>query len=67
MPSRAILWAGMPVIGLPSNSTLPWLGLTRPMMVLSVVLLPTPLRPSSPTTSPRPTDRETPCRMWLLP
>ena len=27
---------------------LPWLGLTRPMMVLSVVLLPTPLRPSRP-------------------
>ena len=43
------------------------LGRTRPMMLLSVVLLPTPLRPSSPTTSPRRTSRETPSRMWLLP
>ena len=36
-------------------------------MAFSVVLLPTPLRPSKPTTSPRPTSNETPCRMWLLP
>jgi len=35
--------------------------------VLSVVLLPTPLRPSRPTTSPGPTSRLTPCRMWDLP
>jgi hypothetical protein len=29
--------------------------------------LPTPLRPSRPTTSPAPTLSETPCKMWLLP
>ena len=46
---------------------LPALGLTRPMMLLSVVLLPTPLRPIRPTTSPRPTSRETSLRIWLLP
>jgi hypothetical protein len=40
---------------------------TRPMMVLSVVLLPTPLRPKRPTTSPAPTCSVTPSRMWLLP
>src|SRR5579871_5065940 len=51
----------------PSKLIRPWLGCTSPMIVLRVVLLPTPLRPSSATTSPRPTHSETPCRIWLLP
>ncbi len=40
---------------------------TSPMIDFKVVLLPTPLRPSSPTTSPGATVSETPCRIWLLP
>ena len=36
----------------PSKRIRPWLGCTRPMIDFKVVLLPTPLRPSSPTTSP---------------
>src|SRR5215813_8002928 len=66
-PILANLCAGKFVTGLPANSTLPRVGWTSPMMVLSVVLLPTPLRPSRPTTSPRSTWSETPCKMWLLP
>src|SRR3981189_792437 len=34
-----------------------------PMMARSVVVLPTPLRPSSVTTSPSPTAKLMPCRM----
>ena len=65
--SAFAIGAGMLVIGRSPSITLPWLGCTRPMMVFSVVLLPTPLRPSRPTTSPLPTVSETPCKMWLLP
>src|SRR5688572_31679539 len=38
-----------------------------PMMALSVVVLPAPLRPSSVTTSPACTSKLTPCRMWDSP
>src|SRR5205823_3364615 len=37
---------------------------TMPMIDLSVVVLPAPLRPSSVTTSPSRTSNATPCRMW---
>src|SRR5512139_1770175 len=40
---------------------------TRPMMDFIVVVLPAPLRPSRVTTSPSPTSKSTPCRMWLSP
>ena len=49
------------------NVMLPAFGVTTPAMVLSVVDLPAPLRPSSVTSSPSPTFSDTPCRMWLLP
>ena len=51
---------GVALIEMPSNRTVPRLGRTSPMMVLSVVLLPTPLRPRSPTTSPGATLSDTP-------
>src|SRR5690606_36966359 len=38
-----------------------------PMIALSVVVLPAPLRPSKVTTSPGRTSKETPCRTWLSP
>src|ERR1700738_2874948 len=38
-----------------------------PMIDLSVVVLPAPLRPSSVTTSPGSTWNVTPCRMWDSP
>src|SRR5262249_44624186 len=38
-----------------------------PMIDLSVVVLPAPLRPSKVTTSPGSTSKVTPCRMWDSP
>src|SRR5690606_13191095 len=40
---------------------------TMPMMALSVVDLPAPLRPIKATTSPLPTSKETPCRICAAP
>ena len=60
MPRRASWWGGSPVTSRPSKITRPPDGRTRPITVLSVVLLPTPFRPSRPTTSPRATRSETP-------
>src|SRR5690242_8517131 len=51
----------------PRNSMLPSRRGTRPMIDLSVVVLPAPLRPSNVTTSPSRTSKSTPCRMWLSP
>ena len=47
-------------IGLPSNSMLPFCGSSTPEMVLSTVVLPAPLAPSTVTISPRGTSRLTP-------
>src|ERR1700732_4247453 len=51
----------------PSNSTTPALFLASPMIARSVVVLPTPLRPSSAAHSPAFTSRLTPWRMCSLP
>src|SRR5262249_47868850 len=51
----------------PSNSTVPRLLATKPMIARSVVVLPTPLRPSRAADSPGCTSRRTPCRMCSLP
>src|ERR1700730_3305544 len=51
----------------PSNATVPRLRGARPMMARSVVVFPTPLRPSKATHSPAFTSRFTPCRMCSLP
>src|SRR5262249_159245 len=51
----------------PRNRILPRRGGGRPRIVCSVVVLPIPLRPRSPTTSPGRTSSETPSRKWLAP
>src|SRR5215470_9553409 len=50
-----------------SNATLPRLFLVSPMMARSVVVLPTPFRPSSAAHSPGFTASVTPWRMWRRP
>ena len=47
MPRCATWWEAIPPISRPSKVTCPSDGRTSPITVLSVVLLPTPLRPSS--------------------
>src|SRR6478609_11609081 len=66
-PSRAIRSELERIVSLFSNRTEPWRLPTIPMIDLSVVVLPAPLRPSSVTTSPGRTSKLTPCRMWDSP
>src|SRR5579885_962720 len=63
MPSRAMASDGWPTVSRPSNETEPDRRPTMHMIDLRVVVLPTPLRPRSVTSSPRPICRPTPCRM----
>src|SRR5579859_794208 len=63
MPARPTLSDDRPMISLPSNRMLPVRRPVRPMMARKVVVLPTPLRPSSVTTSPFGTSKSMPCRM----
>src|SRR4051812_48718893 len=67
MPQRAIVFDCRPISSRPSNRTEPLRWPTMPMMDLSVVVLPAPLRPSSVTTSPPRTSNDAPCRMWDSP
>ena len=67
MPATAMAWLLRPAISTPSNFTEPARGVTTPIRLFSVVLLPAPLRPSSPTTSFCSTRSETSNRMWLSP
>ncbi len=60
MPARAIWYGAFPVTSAPFQVTRPRLGGVRPMMLRMVVVLPTPLRPSKQTHSPRRTSSETP-------
>ena len=55
MPAWAIAWLFLPAISTPSSTTLPVRGVTTPIRLFKVVLLPAPLRPSSATTSFRST------------
>src|SRR5215813_7081806 len=63
MPCRAIASEGWPTVSRPSKLTEPDRFSTMPMIDRNVVVLPTPLRPSRVTSSPRPTSKSTPCRM----
>ena len=63
MPCRAIAFDESPMSSRPSKCTEPERWPTIPMIDLSVVVLPAPLRPSSVTTSPARTSNVTPCRM----
>src|SRR6516225_4490332 len=63
MPSRAIRFEGSPVSSLPRKATEPRRCGTIPMIALSVVVLPAPLRPSRVTTSPSPSSKLIPCKI----
>src|SRR5581483_5248703 len=67
MPCRGTWCAAMPPRSVPSNETSPRERRISPMMARSVVVLPTPLRPSSAAASPGFTSRLTPCRICSLP
>ena len=62
MPVRTIVGVGRWVIGAPSKRIAPDDAVTRPMMVLSNVLLPAPFAPMSATISPAATESDTSCR-----
>ena len=57
MPRRAISFEARPISSRPSKRTEPVRWPTMPMIDLSVVVLPAPLRPSSVTTSPARTSK----------
>src|SRR5579862_926826 len=63
MPVRAIASEDMPTSSWSWKRTEPRRCSTMPMIDFNVVVLPTPLRPSSVTTSPACTAKVTPCRM----
>src|SRR5881227_2271421 len=67
MPQRAIAFDCRPITSRPSKRTEPVRWPTMPMIDLSVVVLPAPLRPSSVTTSPARTSNVAPCRIWDSP
>ena len=55
MPAWAMAWLFRPAISAPSKTIEPARGVTTPIRLFKVVLLPAPLRPSSATTSLRST------------
>ena len=63
IPARAMASEVHAIVSAPSKHTEPLRRSTMPMIDFSVVVLPTPLRPSSVTTSPGRTSKVTPCRM----
>src|SRR5881394_540014 len=63
MPMRAIALDGRRMISFCSYLTDPSRRATMPMIDLSLVVLPAPLRPRSVTTSPSATSKSMPCRM----
>src|ERR1700730_7325142 len=67
MPARAITLDASLVSSRSSKRTEPVRFSTMPMIALSVVVLPTPLRPSSVTTSPACTSKVTPWSTWDSP
>src|SRR6266849_4344814 len=67
MPLRGISCGWQRARSNPSNSTVPRLRGASPMMARSVVVLPTPLRPSSAAHSPVRTSRLTPWRICSFP
>jgi len=59
--------AGMRDTSTPSMHTEPLSGCSKPAIIISNVVLPDPLGPSSATNSPRPTERLTPSTALKLP
>lgn len=66
-PRWATRYGGRPVIACPSKAAVPPQHGSSPMMAETVVVLPMPLRPSSASTSPAPTDSDTSNSTWLPP
>src|SRR5439155_12741263 len=66
-PRRAMSCGVSRVRSRPSSSIVPRQGLRKPMIVLSSVVLPMPLRPSRATASPARTSSETPKRIGVAP
>ena len=66
-PARASESGAAPVTSRPAIETAPAVGRIWPAMTPSVVLLPAPFGPSSPTTVPRGTTRSIPCSTWMRP
>src|ERR1700730_14872487 len=67
MPRPAMRLGGGPTSSAPRKTTEPCRCGTMPMIARRVVVLPAPLRPSRVTTSPWPTAKLIPCRMWDSP
>src|SRR5260221_13158549 len=63
MPRRAMWLEGRPMSSCPPSTTEPRRCAMTPMIAFKVVVLPTPLRPSSVTPSPSATAKFMPCRM----
>jgi hypothetical protein len=61
MPSATSDAADRPAISVPSKRMEPRSGRSRPAMVVTVVVLPAPLRPKSTAVSPSCTSKEMPC------
>ncbi len=66
-PSATRLCALTRLISLPSNHTEPEVSGSRPEMARIMVVLPAPLDPSSVTSSPSCTARDTECRALIRP
>src|SRR5438034_4675354 len=67
MPAAATRSGVSPVMSRPRNRTCPPAGRTRPITESSVVVLPAPLGPRTPTISPTPTSSDTPLTAATLP
>ena len=67
MPRRQMVSDALPPMSAPSKAICPADGASQPAMVFITVVLPTPLRPNSPITSPALTLSEIPCSTWLKP
>src|SRR4051794_10100061 len=67
MPARARTSGAVRVRSRPSKRMRPDRGRSRPMMLLSSVVLPTPLRPMRQTSWPAPTSKSTPRKMSVSP
>ena len=66
-PQAAIASGVKPATFLPNTSTLPPRGGSRPTATFMEVVLPAPLRPTSPSKRPAPAANDTCCRTWLSP
>ncbi len=67
MPRSMISWTGSPLICRPFQRMRPAFAAMRPQRVRSVVVFPAPFAPTSDTSCPLATSKETPQRAWAGP